>query len=88
VALTGHEAHTVRVIAQRGGEIDHNPGVYRPETKLATLAMIDGLVAKGVIEKRTDEFGREKLRLTDLGRECAAQVERADKQPKRMIQAR
>ena len=77
VALSSWDVHTIKVMLRTGGEIDWVPTQCKPET----LALMEHMIDRGIVERSEPSPGRFRIRLTDgLGRKCADQVIAMDKQ--------
>ena len=71
VALTAFDVNTIKVLMKTGGEALWNASIVKPETK----AMIQLMIDKKLIEMVERPLEPTKIRLTDIGRSAAAQIE-------------
>lgn len=76
VGLTQFEVKTIRVLIQTNGETAWYPARVKPET----TALIQIMVDKKLVELVDTDKTPCTLRLTDIGRQAAAQVEASDRQ--------
>jgi DNA-binding MarR family transcriptional regulator len=81
VGLTAWDINTINVLVKSGGEVRWHGDTVKPQTK----QMLDICVKKNLVELVRREFGHAFLRLTDLGRVAAAQLEAMNAAPKVIV---
>lgn len=78
VGLTAFDINTIGVLVKSGGEAAWYPNNVKPFTR----QMIDAMIKKGLVEITSGPTGGQYLRLTDLGRQAATQIEAMNVAPK------
>lgn len=77
VALTSFDVNTIKVLLRTGGECEWIPSQVKPET----IALIEHMIDRKIVERIEASPGRFRLRLTEgIGRACATQILAMDKQ--------